>query len=90
MAMINASANEAEKQYLRQRYQSEIFSLESDLKHLKSQDNELEIDLRKTKGSIAHLEASMATQATARQLLVRRIAQAEEEIAQTKKKMNGL
>lgn len=90
MSMINAVADEAEMQNRKRRFQSEIFSLETDLNHLKGQMNEVEADVRRTKEEIAHLESSLYTKEEARQTLVRKIAQTEMEMTQTKKKMAAL
>lgn len=79
-----------ERQALQRRFQSELFILEGDRDRLERKRADVEIEIKRIKTSIAHLEAELHDQETALTAATRQITLAEEEIKHHKKKMNAL
>lgn len=87
---MNEPADQAERLAQHRRLESEIFSQQSDLNRLKRQQEDIEMEMKRTRDSIARLEAEMSQKESAKQALDHKINLAEVEIGRLKKHMNAL
>jgi len=78
------------RQAMLRRLQTELFVLESDRGRLERKHADIEVEVKRTKTAIAHLEAELHDKEAAFIASERQIAMKDEEIKHHKKKMNAL